>query len=95
MRTANGSHRPLKKSGMCRIDMRGCWLDDPDLEARLVRMPKVEKDFHFESTFHARARPERGTRGPGAVRIEDFACQNVLYAEVIVTQIFHARLGLS
>jgi len=28
------------------IDMRGHRLDDPNLEARLARMPKAEMHFH-------------------------------------------------
>ena len=36
---------------MRNIDRRGRWLDDPHLEARLVRMPKGEMHFHFEGVF--------------------------------------------
>ena len=33
------------------IDRRSRRLDDPHLEARLVRMPRVEMHFHFEDAF--------------------------------------------
>ena len=53
---------------MYSIDMRGCRLDAPNLEARLVRTPKVEMHFHFEGTFRARARSEKRRRGQEAAR---------------------------
>ena len=48
------------------IDMRGRRLDDPNLEARLARMPKAEMHFHFEGVFRWNTIQGVASARPGA-----------------------------
>ena len=66
---------------MRRIDMRGSRLDDPHLEARLVRMPKAEMYFHFEGAFRWSTIRELHPRGKELPEREPWLAQERPFAE--------------
>jgi adenosine deaminase len=74
---------------MRRIDRRGRRLDDPNLEARLARMPKAEMHFHFEGAFRWSTIRELHPRGKELPECQPWLAQARPFADFQdFTQVF-------
>jgi hypothetical protein len=75
---------------MRHIDMRGRRLSDPNLEACLVRMPRVEVHLHFEDAFRWSTIRELHPRGKELPEREPWLVQERPFADFQdFSQIFH------
>ncbi len=63
------------------IDTRGRRLDEPNLEARLARMPKAEMHFHFEGALRWSTTRELHPRGKELPEREPWFAQARPFAE--------------